>query len=178
MATVIAHSLFSVEELAAPYANPTAPKTTGYDIPQIKLSYVRERRMTYAYSVTGSDTFASIFRPFYDTGEMDFHEVIFVAYVNRANKVIGVQRIGTGTESASVCDVKALFAGAILCRASGFALCHNHPSGGLRPSEADIKLTREIKQIATFHNLRFLDHLILTAEKHYSFHDNGMMPNK
>ena len=165
MAQVITKSLFSVEELAPGYEARKPMKKT-YGIPEVKLSYVRE---TLLKSNTSPDDFEAIFRKHYDTGEIDFHEVMFVAYVNRQNAVIGVQRIGTGTATMSPCDIKALFAGALLCRAEGIVLCHNHPSGTLRPSYADDNMTRKVRDAAKLLEMNLLDHLILTHESYYSY---------
>lgn len=153
----------------------TKARKNGYDIPQIKLSYVSTPTVRRAKSVRSSDDIIKAFRASYEDGEIEYREHIKVAYLNQRNAIIGIQEVGSGTDTASLCDIKALFAGAILCRAASIILCHNHPSGALTASIADDKLTRNVKQGAELFNMRLLDHIILTEESFYSYNDNGRL---
>lgn len=71
--------------------------------------------------------------------------------------------------------LKKIFQVALKSNASSIILAHNHPSGNLQPSEADIKLTRKIKDAGTNLDLPVIDHIILTSESYYSFADEGLL---
>lgn len=104
------------------------------------------------------------------------HEEFYVILLNRANKVIGHRQISSGGVSGTVVDVKLIFKEALQALASGIVALHNHPSGNLKPSEADIKLTRKIKDAAKLLDIQLLDHLIISGDKgYYSFADEGML---
>ena len=72
-------------------------------------------------------------------------------------------------------DVKLIFKGALERLASAMALCHNHPSGNLKPSEADINLTRKVVRAGKVMDVAVLDHLIITDGGYFSFADQGLM---
>jgi len=77
--------------------------------------------------------------------------------------------------SGTVADPKVIFQVALKSNSSSIILCHNHPSGNVKPSKADIQLTRKITQAGEVLDLSVLDHLILTDECYYSFADEGTM---
>lgn len=96
-------------------------------------------------------------------------------YLNRANRVIGIHRHSTGGVAGTVVDTKQILAVALKSNASSLILCHNHPSLNLQPSQADLEITRKIKQAAQTMDLSLLDHLIITSEGYYSFADEGVL---
>lgn len=95
--------------------------------------------------------------------------------LNRANKVIGILKLSTGGTSATIAEPKLVFASSILSNASSIILAHNHPSGNLTPSQADIDLTKKLKEAGKFLEIPVLDHLIVTSEGYYSFADEGLI---
>lgn len=103
------------------------------------------------------------------------HEELWIVLLNNANKVIGKKRIGQGGISQTVADVRLILREVILSLASGVILCHNHPSGTLKPSNEDIHLTRRTSTLLSELGTRLLDHLILTDGNYYSFADEGML---
>ena len=80
-----------------------------------------------------------------------------------------------GTSVASLFDVKKILKMALLENAEGVILCHNHPSGGIQPSPQDKQITLELKKGCDIMKLRLLDHVIVTATRFFSFHDNGLI---
>jgi DNA repair protein RadC len=107
---------------------------------------------------------------------LDLHyEEFWVILLNKANVVINKQRISTGGVSGTVADPKLIFKMAFEELASGIILVHNHPSGNLQPSQADINLTQKIKEGAKFMDMQLLDHLIFTDNTYYSFADEGRL---
>jgi DNA repair protein RadC len=113
-------------------------------------------------------------RELYD-GDIEIFESFFCLFVNRSNKLVTYAKISQGGVSGTVVDPKVIFKFCFELMASGIIMVHNHPSGATRPSEQDISLTKKIKQIADFHEIAILDHLIVTPSNYFSFADNGMI---
>ena len=103
------------------------------------------------------------------------HEEFWLMCLNRNNAIIGTTRIGSGGISATVADIRIMLKYAIENYASSMILCHNHPSGNLKPSNADIKLTTAVKEAASFMDIALLDHIIVTDSSYYSFADEKMI---
>lgn len=103
------------------------------------------------------------------------YEVFWVILLNRANQVIKKHPISIGGVSGTVVDPKIIFKAALDNLACSLILVHNHPSGNLKPSQADIKLTKKMKDAGTLLEIPVLDHLIFTDEGYLSFADEGMM---
>jgi DNA repair protein RadC len=103
------------------------------------------------------------------------HEEFWVIYLNRKNEVLKKINISKGGVSGTVADSKIIFKNAIDSLASAIILCHNHPSGNLKPSEADLKLTKKMKEIGTLMDTPVLDHLIIGENNYLSFADEGLI---
>lgn len=103
------------------------------------------------------------------------HEEIWIILLDRANQVISTRRMTSGSSTATVFDVKAIIKNALLENAEGLVLCHNHPSGNLRPSAQDDDITRICRDACNMMQLRMLDHVILSNVDSYSYHDNGRL---
>ncbi len=100
-------------------------------------------------------------------------EECWVLLLNQASKLIGKVKISTGGLNATAVDVRCILREALMKRASAIALCHNHPSGNIRPSREDNLLTKQVHQAAECMNIRFVDHVILTDGAFYSYADEG-----
>jgi DNA repair protein RadC len=103
------------------------------------------------------------------------HEVFAVIFVNRAGRVNHVETISQGGITGTVVDPRLVIKKALVEDAVSLILCHNHPSGNLRPSKADEELTWKIRQAAGLFDIKLLDHIIVSAEGHYSFADEGLL---
>ncbi|MDX1686317.1 MAG: DNA repair protein RadC [Saprospiraceae bacterium] len=103
------------------------------------------------------------------------HEEFHVLLLNRANIVIKTVRISSGGISGTVVDGRLIFKPAIEMLASGVILCHNHPSGKIRPSQSDISLTKKMKDAGKLVDVNVLDHLIIGKRQYYSFADEGLL---
>lgn len=101
------------------------------------------------------------------------HEEFWVMMLNRANKVIGSYLISRGGVSGTVADIRIIFKMAIEQLASAMILGHNHPSGNLKPSQADISLTKKLVETGNIMEINVLDHLIIGDDDFYSFADQG-----
>lgn len=132
----------------------------------------RESEAVKKEKISSSKDVADIFQPL--LGDHP-HEEFWVLLLNRANKIIDKKKISSGGVSGTVVDPKMLFRIAIQDLASSIILCHNHPSGNKKPSEADIKLTKQLKEAGKFLEIPILDHIIITDQDFFSFADEGMM---
>jgi DNA repair protein RadC len=102
-------------------------------------------------------------------------EEFWVIYLNKACDVIGRERISVGGTAGTVADIKIIFQKAIENKASAIIAAHNHPSGNLKPSDADVDLTRKMKEAGKILELLLLDHLIISERGYYSFADEGVI---
>jgi len=100
-------------------------------------------------------------------------EECWVLLLNQASKIIDKVKIGAGGLNATAVDVRCILREVLLKRASAIALCHNHPSGNIRPSREDDRLTQQVNQASQCMNIRLVDHVILTDGAFYSYADEG-----
>jgi DNA repair protein RadC len=103
------------------------------------------------------------------------HEIFAVVFLNRANRIIHFEVVSSGGITGTVADPRIILKKALEEEAVGLILCHNHPSGNLRPSRADEELTIKIREAARFFDIRVLDHVIVSHEGYFSFADEGML---
>jgi DNA repair protein RadC len=103
------------------------------------------------------------------------HEEFWALYLNRANNVIDKRMVSSGGVAGTVVDVKIVFKPAIENLASSIILCHNHPSGNAKPSDADIKITKKIVEAGKLMEINTLDHIIICGNSYFSFADEGIL---
>ncbi|HVX27199.1 MAG TPA: JAB domain-containing protein [Parafilimonas sp.] len=115
------------------------------------------------------------FKGFYMGETICMQEQFSVMYLNRANKVLGVYVISKGGITGTVVDIRLTLAVALKTLATSILLCHNHPSGNLKPSQADKDLSMRIKEAAALMDIKVMDHIILTQDSYFSFADEGLL---
>ncbi|MBK9939649.1 MAG: DNA repair protein RadC [Chitinophagaceae bacterium] len=103
------------------------------------------------------------------------HEVFAVLFLNRANKINHFEIISEGGITGTVADPRVILRKALEEDAVNIILCHNHPSGSLKPSRADEQLTAKIKEAARYLDITVLDHIIVSEDGYYSFADEGLI---
>ncbi len=103
------------------------------------------------------------------------HEVFAVLFLNRSNKINHFQVISEGGITGTVADPRIILKKALEEDAVSIILCHNHPSGSLKPSKADEELTYKIREAARYFDIKVLDHLIVSDDGYYSFADEGIL---
>jgi DNA repair protein RadC len=121
--------------------------------------------------ITSKDAF-DIFQPL--LGDIA-HEEFWILFLNRANIVTGKHSISSGGMSGTVVDPKMIFRSALDAKAVSIILCHNHPSGNVKPSQQDIDLTKKIAAAGKLMEIAVLDHIIVGQNAFYSFADEGLM---
>jgi len=102
-------------------------------------------------------------------------EIFAVIFLNRANKIVHFEIISEGGITGTVADPRIILKKAIENNATAIILCHNHPSGNLKPSTADEILTKKIKTAAAFIDILVTDHIIVSNEGYFSFADEGLL---
>lgn len=103
------------------------------------------------------------------------HEEFWITLLNRANKVRHRFNISKGGITGTVIDVRLILKKALENNASSIVLCHNHPSGNTQPSDADIQITKKLKEAGKIMEIPVLDHLIVTENGYFSFADEGLL---
>jgi len=103
------------------------------------------------------------------------HEVFAVLFLNRSNKINHYEVISEGGITGTVADPRIILKRALEHNAVSIILCHNHPSGSIKPSRADEELTKKIKEAAFYFDIKVLDHIIVSDEGYYSFADEGIL---
>ena len=122
--------------------------------------------------LTSSKLSSEFIRQFY-SDDIEIYESFFILMLNRANETIGYAKISQGGICGTIVDVKLVAKFVVDSLASGIIIAHNHPSGNLQPSQADIQITNKIQAIVKLLDSILLDHVILTKESYYSFSDEG-----
>ncbi len=102
-------------------------------------------------------------------------EEFWVVFLNQNNRIIGKSKMSAGGISQSVVDVRILFKTALEHFATGIIVAHNHPSGNLKPSQEDLKITKQIAEAGKLLNIQLLDHLIITQNAYLSFADENLL---
>lgn len=123
---------------------------------------------------SSADTY-KLLREIWDENKIEMQEEFKVIFLNRGNRVIGVYDASCGGICGTVADPRLILAAALKSLSVSLILAHNHPSGNLKPSRADEELTGKINEAAKFHDIKVLDHIILTSEQYYSFADEGLL---
>jgi len=139
------------------------------------LELGRRRRLEEALEViqiTSSKAAFNIMQPI--IGELG-REEFWVLYLNNSNKIIYKNQLSSGGITGTMVDVRILFKKALELSSVGIILCHNHPSGSLKPSKADIDLTRKIQKAGDNLDIKILDHLIITEKAYFSFADSNLL---
>jgi DNA repair protein RadC len=116
-----------------------------------------------------------LLKKLWNENTIEMQEEFKVLLLNRGNKVIGVYEASSGGLTGTVADPRLILAAAIKSLAVSIILSHNHPSGNLKPSRADEEMTQKIKVAASYHDIRVIDHIIITSEGYYSFANEGLL---
>ena len=103
------------------------------------------------------------------------HEELWVIYLNQSSRILGVAQINKGGIASTEVDVRIVLQQAVVKKSTQIILCHNHPSGSIRPSKADIQLTEKTRKAANLLDVMLVDHIIIHRERYFSFVEEGML---
>lgn len=144
-------------------------------VSEIKVSYIPKFKASDRPKINSSKDAYEILFNNWDLNRIEMTEQFFILLLNRANNVIGMTEISSGGFAGTVVDAKVIFSIALKCAASALVLAHNHPSSNLKPSDADLTITRRMVAAGKILDIEILDHLILTRDKYFSFGDQGLL---
>lgn len=106
---------------------------------------------------------------------VEYKELFYALYLNKANEVLAIHKISEGATDRTIVDIKFIMQGAILTNSSNMIILHNHPSGNLIPSENDKSLTSQIKKAAQLFNIELLDSFTINADCYFSFLEHNLI---
>lgn len=139
---------------------------------EVTLRYTRRKVKITSESITCSQDAERVIRRIYPKGSIEHREMMFALFLSRSNKLLGYAQISAGGLTGTVCDPKIIFQYALQLNASGIILAHNHPSGNLQPSQADIRITDKVRDAGKLLDIGMLDHVIVTEDGYFSLADN------
>ena len=141
------------------------------NIAEISITYSCKVKAADRTQITKSEKAYEVFIESFPS--LEHREYFYALFLDRANRVLWVYQVSSGGITGTIVDPKILFQAALKANACAIIMGHNHPSGQIQPSEADISLTRKMKQGGEFLELPVLDHIIIGQDKYYSFADEG-----
>ncbi|UAY55676.1 JAB domain-containing protein [Arachidicoccus terrestris] len=145
----------------------------AFKVSEIQLSYNPKVKASERPQITQPLDAYKIFLEGWDKNKLQLLEQFKVMLVNKAHRVLGVVEIASGGIAGTLVDARLIFATALKAAATGIILCHCHPSGNLKFSQDDVKLTKTLKAAGDLLDIKVLDHLIITAEAFTSLADYG-----
>jgi DNA repair protein RadC len=144
-----------------------------YKVGEVKLSY--KPKFKNQQKVTCSEDAYRYMLSTYKKETICYKEYFKVLFLNQANQILGYTLISEGGITETCADVRLIMQAALLTNSVALILAHNHPSGNLKPSPEDIRLTKQVREASNFMRIKILDHIILSDTEYYSFADEGML---
>lgn len=146
-----------------------------YKLTEVELIYRTDSKFKERQKISNTKDAHYLLRNNWDENKIELLEQAKILLLNRAMQVLGIYNVSSGGTSGTVVDAKQIFAVALKANASSIILAHNHPSGNLNPSNADVNLTNKLYKAGKLLDIDMLDHLIITKDDYYSFADAGRM---
>jgi len=149
----------------------------AYAVSEIKVIYHNKTKASERPVISTSSDAHKILLQGFNQDTIAYQEEFIALYLNRANQVLGMYKVGVGGITGVIADPRVVLAVALKIAAVSIIVGHNHPSGNLKPSRADEDLTCKLKGGAKFLEIKLLDHLIVAPDKdcYYSFADEGFI---
>lgn len=145
--------------------------------------HVAEIRVSYTPAISDKPVIKSpldayvVLKQFFSDETIQLNERFVVMFLNKANRVLGVYPAHVGGITSTVVDIRLILSIALKTVSTAVVLCHNHPSGSLKPSQQDIELTKRIVEAAKYMEITVQDHLIISSEpgEYFSFAAAGLL---
>ena len=145
-------------------------------VSELTVSYKPKVKAADRYSIHyPQDAYKLLMEQAFNDDILEYKEYFKLVLLNGANKVLGITTISEGGMDGTVVDVRLIMQTALLAHISSIKLAHNHPSGQLKPSPQDDRITKKIKEAAKLMDIRIQDHLIVTGDNYYSYADEGRL---
>lgn len=145
----------------------------NFSVGEVKLSYRRKKSLLK--KVFSADEAFRVLRKTFSNGQIYLKEYFKVLMLDTANNVVGWSTVGEGGITDCPADVRTIFQTALLSNATKIVLCHNHPSGSLKPSRQDDILTNEAVKAGRILRIPVVDHIILSDSDYFSYADEGKL---
>jgi len=150
-------------------------ETKIYKVAEVQISYRTDYKIQERPQINSSNDAYDILIQHWKQGSIEYLEEFKVILLNTNNRVLGIVDISVGGLQGTLADPKVIFAIALKTNSSKIILAHNHPSGNIKPSNTDIKLTQKLKEGGKLLEIDVCDHIIVTTDRYYSFADECMM---
>ena len=147
---------------------------TLFAVTEVELTYRNKMKPSDRLQVRSSANAYDIFMSVWNMNKIQLAEQFYLLLLDRGNRCLGISHVFTGGVSTCIVDPKIVFATALKANASSMILAHNHPSGNLQPSKADMTLTEKLKNGGEIMDIQVADHLIVSPDAYYSFSDEGL----
>jgi DNA repair protein RadC len=147
-----------------------------FSVSEIEIVYRSKINPADRYPIRNSSQAYDVLIQAWDMNKIDLVEESMMLLLDRSQYCIGISKLSMGGISGCLIDPKIVFATALKSRATSFLLAHNHPSGNLKPSSADLALTEKLAQGGRILDMPLRDHLIVTRQAYCSLADEGLMP--
>lgn len=142
-------------------------------IAEVQISYSNQVKAKDRIKINGSQDVADAFRQIWP--DYDHIEFCYLLLLNRQNQILGYHQLSKGGMTGAVVDVRVIFQVALKACCTSIIIAHNHPSGNLQFSDADRKISRQIKEAGAILDIPLLDHLIITTDSYLSMEDEGLL---
>lgn len=145
---------------------------------EIEVSYRYDNALADRPIIKSAEDAIDVLKNLYHLERISLQEQFVIVFLNRANKVIGSSNLFVGGLTGTVVDIKLVLAIGLKLMASSFIISHNHPSGNIKPSEEDKKITNKLCDASKLLEIQLLDHLVVTPDmKYFSFANEGLLKN-
>lgn len=146
-----------------------------FSVAEVELIYRNKIRQQDKRIISEASHAYDIFLSSWDMEKINLVEQFSILLLDRSNTCLGLSKVATGGVTACFVDPRIVFGTALKARACGLIMAHNHPSGKLKPSNADIALTSKFKEAGKLLEISVLDHLIVTPNDYFSFANEGLL---
>lgn len=143
------------------------------EVSEIQVSY-KPNKIVSSKIATSFDA-VQIIRKFWNEETIEMQEEVKVILLNNSNCVLGIYNLSKGGITSSLVDIRLVLSVALKCLAQGIILVHNHPSGNLKPSSADLDIVKKLKESCKIMDINLFDSIIITKESYMSFADDGLV---
>lgn len=147
----------------------------------MKIDKVAEIQVAYYPSkisgvkINSSRDAIDILKKVWNRNTLEMQEEVKVIYLNNSNEVLGIYNLSKGSITSSLVDIRIILAVALKSISTGIILSHNHPSGSVKPSSADLSIVHKLNEACKIFDITLVDSLIITKENYVSFKDKGMI---
>lgn len=141
-----------------------------------ELSVSYRRAATKRIKVSSASEVVAFAREYFFTPDViEYVEKFYVLFIDRSNQIYAWKQMSEGGMSGTVADPRIIFQTALLCHSTSIIILHNHPSGNVQPSAADIQLTKKLSDGGKLLEINVIDHILITSEQFYSFVEEGLL---